>query len=108
MCCNTTVPIGLAGFAGQTAGFRLQLDTFVEQFIFSYVFVSPINVLISANRKNPPKHTLSDRISDAHRAAVREWTAFCSPPAAKAGVMNQLVGRIRAEFLEMPGLRLTV
>ena len=26
----------------------------------------------------------------------------------KADVMNELVGRIRSEFLEMPGLRLTV
>lgn len=37
-----------------------------------------------------------------------ERREFRSLPEKEARLLEQLVGRVRAEFLEMPGLRLTV
>ncbi len=62
----------------------------------------------SPNLRNWPKHTLSDanHARDAAPGAVD--CILLSRFAERDMAMNDLVGRIRAEFLEMPGLRLTV
>ena len=51
---------------------------------------------------------MSDAVSDARRDGPISGLHFALHFQRKRGRMNDLVGRIRAEFLEMPGLRLTV
>src|SRR5947209_3850150 len=51
---------------------------------------------------------MSDAISKMRRWSCATGLHFALHFSRKQGVMNELVGRIRSEFLEMPGLRLTV
>jgi hypothetical protein len=57
--------------------------------------------------KNPPKNTVSYAILRAGCRRLLRGLHFALQ-IREGDVMNELVGRIRAEFLEMPGLRLTV
>jgi|SRR5580765_4819724 hypothetical protein len=58
--------------------------------------------------KNRPKHSMSDAISERLALACASGLHFALHFWRRQAAMNELVGRIRAEFLEMPGLRLTV
>ena len=51
---------------------------------------------------------MSDAISKQSAPAYPRGLHFALHFWRRQAAMNELVGRIRAEFLEMPGLRLTV
>ena len=51
---------------------------------------------------------MSDAISTRGATACFGGLHFALQLCRRQDTMNELVGRIRAEFLEMPGLRLTV
>jgi len=82
-------------------------DTFVSSAYLSYVFVSVRPTLIRTAGEKQAQNKLSHAISRA-RASLTGGGLHFALQVARVMSMNELVGRIRAEFLEMPGLRLTL
>jgi hypothetical protein len=80
----------------------------VESLIFQYVFVEATHASSMAVLQKPAGNSLSDAISESPHVSCRRGRHFALHFSRTQDLMNELVGRIRAEFLEMPGLRLTV